>query len=161
MLCLCKRHTKKLAGITLPKNLNKEELDMKLNDSTDIINVTIINMADGVESKLFEIKGSRCHFHKEFNYQDYIIQLRLDWGDVAHGEPVLDADIWCGPKNKKNRLRNGPWHHAEKVFDSACRRYIYIFKFENLKLRLGTKITAAKNIKCDVRVVKPSREDSK
>jgi len=134
---------------------------MKLNDSTDIINVTIINMADGVESKLFEIKGSRCHFHKEFNYQNYIILLRLHWDDVVNGEPMLDADIWRKPKNKKNRLRNGPWHHSEKVFDSACRRYIYTFKFENLKLRLGTKITAAKNIKCDVRVVKPSREDSK
>ena len=71
---------------------------MKFNDSTQIISVTMINMDDGTETQLFERKGSKCHFHKEFAYQNYIINLRLDWNDIVNGEPMLDADIWVKTK---------------------------------------------------------------
>lgn len=129
---------------------------MKLNDSTEIINVTVINTVDGTEEKLCEIKDSKCLFCKEFDYKDYVICLRLDWRDIRNSEPTLDADIWRKPKNRKNRLRKGPWHHTEKKFDLNIGRYIYTFEFESLKLCLGTKTTAASNILCDVRIVKPS-----
>lgn len=131
---------------------------MKINDSTTITSVTMINMDDGIESELFEIKGSRCHFSQEFEYQDYIIQLRLDWDDLVNGDPKLDVDIWRKFKHKNNRLRKGPWHHAEKKFDSAMGRYIYTFEFENLRLRLGTKTTATKDMRCRINIVRPSRD---
>lgn len=131
---------------------------MKINPSTIITKVTVINMDNGGETELFEIKDSKCHFHKEFEYQDYIIQLRLDWSDVINGDPVLDTDIWRKPKCRKNRLRNGPWHHAEKQFDSASGRNIYTFEFENLRLRLGTKTSVAKILHCDLRVIAPPKE---
>ena len=130
---------------------------MRFNNSTQIISVTIINIADDTEEKLHEIKGSKCHFCKEFDYSDYLIRLRLDWKDIRNGEPTLDADIWRKPKSKKNCLRKGPWHHTEKKFDPSIGRYIYTFEFENLRLCLGTKITAAKDIICDVRILKPSQ----
>lgn len=120
----------------------------------------MINMDDGTETKLDEIRGSKCHFHRTFDYQDYIIQLRLDWDDVVTGDPMLDADIWRKPKSKRTRLRNGPWHHSKKEYDAASMRNIYTFRFNSLKLRLGTKTTAVKDIKCDVRIRKaPEKQD--
>lgn len=132
---------------------------MELNDTTEIVSVSIINMDDGTETQLFEISGSHCHFRKEFEYKNYIIQLRIDWKDIVNGDPVLDADIWRKPKNEKNRLKNGPWHHSEKKFDSGTGRNVYAFEFEGLKLCFGTKTTAAKNIRCDVRIVRPPQRD--
>ena len=131
---------------------------MKLNESTEIISVTFSNMADGFEEKLYEIKGSRCHFCKEFDYKDYVIRLRLDWKDIRNSEPTLAADIWRKPKNRRNRLRNGLWHHTEKSFNPTLNRYIYTFEFENLKLHLGTKTTVGKILPCNAVIVKPSQE---
>jgi len=130
---------------------------MKINPSTVITSVTMINMDNDIESELFEITGSKCHFNKEFEYKDYLIQLRLDWNDIVNGDPVMDADIWRKPKCRKNRLRNGRWHHSEKKFDSASGRNIYMFEFENFKLRLGTKASVAKILRCDLRVIKPTQ----
>jgi len=127
---------------------------MELNDSTQIISIAMINMDDGTETLLFERKGSKCHFHEEFVYQNYIINLRLDWKDIANGEPMLDADIWVKTKDKKNRLRNGPWHHNEKKPDPFTGGNIYTFEFKNLKLRLGTKTTVAKDIACKVNIAR-------
>ena len=56
---------------------------MKLNNSTQIISVKLINTDDGEEYTLSEIEGSRQHFVDKFNFQDYYIQLRLDCARAA------------------------------------------------------------------------------
>lgn len=124
---------------------------MKLDDSTTITEVIMTNMDDDTESTLYEEKGSKCHFYKKVDFQNFIITLRLDWSDVINGDPILDADIWRKPKNKKNRLKNGRWHHTRKNYDPTSCRYIYSFEFQNLKLRLAPKITVAKDINNDFR----------
>lgn len=66
---------------------------MKIDNSTEIVSVTLIDILTREESKLFERPKSKCYFKKPFKFKDYYIQLRLDWSDVQEGEPVLDVDI--------------------------------------------------------------------
>jgi len=112
---------------------------MKLNNSTEIISVEMINIDDGKESTLFERPRSRCHFDEMFRFQNYFIQLRLDWTDVKNGEPMLDADIWTEINGKKNFLKKGSWHHTKKKLNEKTGKNVYTFKFRNLILRLTTK----------------------
>ena len=42
---------------------------------------------------LHDREGRQCHFTKRFTYQDYDVQLRLDWDDIATCEPKLYVDI--------------------------------------------------------------------
>ena len=131
---------------------------MRLDSQTEIIKATMINADNNEELLLFEKEGSRCHFRKEFEHQGYIISLRLDWGDVVNGEPKLDADIWRKSKNKNNRLRNGEWHHTTKEFDEKIGVHIYLFEFQNLRLRLATRTTVGKRLSCSAVIVKPSQK---
>ena len=117
---------------------------MKINNSTQIISAKLINSDDGKESTLFQRVGSRQHFMDEFHFQDYLIQLRLDWTDVRSGDPMLDADIWTEINGEKNFLRKGPWHHIEKKLDEKTGKRLYSFKFKNLTLNLIAKMTIAK-----------------
>jgi hypothetical protein len=118
---------------------------MKLNGATTIVDVTVVNMEDGTEKKLFERKGSKCHFVEDFEYNEYIIQLRLDWNDISSGDPVLDADIWAKPRCKENRLKNGRWHHTKKEFDQKAGSKIYFFKFKNFEFKIKARVTVAKD----------------
>lgn len=122
---------------------------MKLNNSTQIISAKLINSDDGKESTLFERVGRRQHFMNEFHFQDYLIQLRLDWTDVRSGDPMLDADIWTEINGKKKFLRKGPWHHTEKELDEKTGEKLYSFKFKNLALHLIAKMTIAKTFTID------------
>ena len=131
---------------------------MKLNNSTRIISVQLINIDDGKESTLSERRGRRCHFNEVFRFQDYFVQLRLDWSDVRNGEPMLDADIWTKINGKKNFLRKGSWHHTEKKYDEKIGEKVYTFKFKNLILRLITKKTMAKTYTIDTILVRLAPE---
>jgi len=134
---------------------------MKLNNSTHIITVKFINSDDGKESTLFEVEGSSQHFLKKFHFQDYWIQLRLDWTDIRGGDPMLDADIWTEINGKKIFLRNGPWHRTEKKFDEKTGIKLYFFKFKNLTLNLIAKMTMAKTFTVDTILARFSIEAQK
>lgn len=86
------------------------------------------------------------HFYKIIIFGKYKIQLRLDWGDIQNGEPVLDADIWREHTGKKEHLRNGDWHHTLKEFNKDIGQKIYIFTFKGIKLFLSTIKTFSKTI---------------
>lgn len=119
---------------------------MKLDDTTEILSISIIDINRGTEARLFEREGSRCHFNEIFRFQEYFIQLRLDWDDLNNGEPMLDADIWTEKCGKKDFLKKGPWHHTKKKFDNVLGETIYTFEFGNLKLYLKTKKSISKDI---------------
>lgn len=125
---------------------------MKISPSTIITSATLINLDNNFNFRLFERQGSRCHFCKELEFQDYIIHLRLDWKDIVNNAPVLDVDIWRKPKNKKNRLKTGRWHHVSKYFSQKHNRNVYSFEFMNLKLELGAEIGVAKIFTTDLRM---------
>jgi predicted DNA-binding protein len=134
---------------------------MKLDDSTQIISVELINVDNGEVSTLFERRGSRCHFNEVFHFQGYFIQLRLDWDDVKTGEPLLDADIWTETNGKKIFLRKGSWHHTEKKLDEETGKKVYTFRFENLVLHLATKKTIAKTFTVDTILIRLAPEAKK
>lgn len=119
---------------------------MKIDDSTDIIKVVMININTGEEFELVEKPDSKCHFLEPFSFGDYRIQLRIDWSDIQHGDPVLDADIWTESNNKKIKVKNEKWHHSFKEVDRSINQSVYIFKFENLQLCLTTRKTIGKMI---------------
>lgn len=125
---------------------------MKIDNSTEIVSVTMIDIDTGEEKKLREREGSKCHFREKIELENNWIQLRVDWGDIRNEEPILDADIYSKTTGKK--IKNGPWHQNEKKLDSNTGQRIYIFKFENLILKLGTRTTIAKDMKCDIRFSK-------
>ena len=134
---------------------------MKLNNSTQIISVELINIDDGKESTLFERRGSKCHFNEVFHFQDYFIQLRLHWADVKSGEPMLDADIWTEINGKKNFQKKGSWHHTEKKLDEKTGKKVYTFKFKNLILHLITEKTMAKTFTGDAILMRLAPEAKK
>ena len=113
-----------------------------LGNGKNILSMTLIDLSSGKETHLFERSESRCHFLEDINYQQYIITLRIDWGDIRDTDPVLDADIFQNNNGKKGkRLKNGKWHHTLKQFDEQSNKKIYEFSFRDLKLRLSAQMT--------------------
>jgi hypothetical protein len=90
-----------------------------------IISVKMIEINSGDEEILYKRQGSRCHFKKWFSYNNYEIQLRLDWKDIINKEPMLDADI--RDKTTGKLLRNGKWHHTKMEYDDPNRDEIIFF----------------------------------
>ena len=124
--------------------------------------MTLVNLGTGKEVTLFEREGSRCHFYDDIYLDDYIITLRIDWGDIRNTDPVLDADVCrniLGKKGKK--LKNGKWHHTLKDFDEMENRKIYEFSFRDLKLRLSEKMTFPLSLGMDVILVKKGHGEEK
>ncbi len=134
---------------------------MRLDDSTEIKSATLIDLNKGKELKLFERTGCRCHFHKEFTFKNYFIQLRLDWSDIRNNEPTLDADIWIMKDYEKKFLKKGEWHHTERKIDPEMGRNIYKFRFKDLELRLVSRKTVAKTFSADAILIRDSVEVEK
>lgn len=139
--------------------LLRENMPIQIGNSKNILSMKLVNIDNNEEMPLFERTGSRCHFNKEICFCDYIIYLRVDWGCIKNSDPVLDADIYrniSGSKGK--RIKNGSWHHTEKRYDQDSNRIIYLFKFQNLQLRLMSQISVAMGVGLDAILV---REDEK
>lgn len=116
---------------------------MKTDNNIEIVKCVLINLDNNTEEILFEREDSKCHFRKDIEYKNYIIQLRLDWTDIRNNEPVLDADIYEKPKSKRTKLPKDSWHHNEKKYDKEVDGYIYSFDFQGLKLRLTSRKSLA------------------
>lgn len=118
--------------------------------NSGIIEIRLLNIKTGDEhllQKKPERSGgvSRCSFMDVFPFGIYNIQLRLDWGDIKNGDPVLDGDIWTADSSGEKHFIKGhrPWHRTDKKLDKETGRHIYTFKFnDDLTLTLGTKITS-------------------
>ena len=59
----------------------------------EIIQIEVINKETGETKILSERKGSNCQFMDEFCFEEFFIQLRLDWidQDYKYQEPTLMA----------------------------------------------------------------------
>ena len=136
-------------------------MSIDLGSGKRVLSMTLVDMDSGRETVLFEREGSRCHFNKEIHVEDYIITLRVDWGDIQNTDPVLDADIYLNVSGKSGgKLRNGNWHHTFKEDASGnCR--VYDFSFKNLKLRLGAKMAFSLSTSMDAIIVKEGHDKSK
>ena len=126
---------------------------MRLDPETEIKSVVFIDVNTNEESLLFEHTGSYCHFRHTTKYENYFVQLRLDWHDKdEHGEPTLDADIWTFVSGRKISVEKGSWHQTRKTIDEGSSQWLYIFKFKNLKLHIITKKTIAKSLTAKARI---------
>lgn len=119
-----------------------------------IISVTMVNV-DTKEEVILVRKNSknRCHFNEWLSYRDYEIQLRFDYNGKPNEPPTLDADI--RKKTTGELIKKGPWHHTDAKYDASSNTHIYIFRFEDLELRLSIITTAATDQPFTVRVGKP------
>lgn len=137
-------------------------MPIDLGSGKNVLSMSLIDLCTGKEAALFEHEGSRCHFNEDIYFEDYIITLRVGWGDIRNTAPVLDADIYqniLGKKGKK--LRNGNWHHTLKKFDINENRKIYDFLFNQLKLRLCAKMSFSLSVGMDAILVKKGHDESK
>jgi hypothetical protein len=100
-----------------------------------LISIKMIDKETKKEEVLYKRPHSRCHFKEWFAYETYKIQLRLDWDDIANGEPMLDADII--DLTSGNRVRNGNWHHTSVTIDPNSKMKTYVFRFQNLEMELS------------------------
>lgn len=136
-------------------------MTIDLGNGKCVLSMTLVDLSTGNEQTLFEREGSRCHFNDDVYFQNYIITLRIDWGDLQNEDPVLDADIYenvSGRKGKK--LKNGPWHHTLKEFDQGENRKIYCFSFQSLRLSLGARMTFGLSAKIDAILVGSKHDDT-
>jgi hypothetical protein len=115
------------------------------------ISASFENIDTGNKEVLFDRVGSNCSFSKFINFENYQVQLRLDWDDLINGKPRLDADI--KDKTTGIMLRKGPWHHTDPEFMKSEGRTIYTFRFKSLQLRLGTIMTMGIDLKADAVIV--------
>ena len=121
-----------------------------LGKGKNVLSMTLIDLSTGKETTLFERQGSKCHFNEDIYFQNYIITLRIDWGDIRNSDPVLDADIYQNESgNKGEKLRNGHWHHTLKDFDEDDNLKLYYFSFDQLKLKLAAKMTFSLSVRMD------------
>jgi hypothetical protein len=100
------------------------------------------------ESKELQTKqNSVCHFFEEFQIENDIIVLRLDWSDVdEHGHPTIDADFYDKntfyDKNKRKKLSlkgdRKDAHHTSSTGEGQ-RSYSWEFKGNKLKFRVKVR----------------------
>lgn len=118
-------------------------MSVKINDSTRVLAMKFIDTDTNEERPLFERENSKCFFIKDdLDFGDYIITLRIDWGDMNEREPILDADIYKKIQGrKKKKIKNGHWHHTKKELDSSANSYRYLFVFKERTLPLISQTT--------------------
>jgi len=121
-----------------------------LDGGKSVLSMSLLDLNSGDEATLFERTCSRCLFRDDISFDQYIITLRVDWGDIRNTDPVLDADIYENVSGKKGRrLRNGPWHHTMKNVIPKENMAVYDFVFRKLRLRLSAKMTFAVGVSMD------------
>ncbi len=138
-----------------------EDMPIQIGKSKQILSMKLMNIDTNKEMPLFERVGSRCHFNEEILTDEYIIYLRVDWGDIKNSDPLLDADIYRNIAGAKGeRIKNGSWHHTEKKYDQDSNQIIYLFKFGNLQLHLMSQISVAMSVGVDAILVREDEKDA-
>ncbi|OFW40317.1 MAG: hypothetical protein A3J28_10680 [Acidobacteria bacterium RIFCSPLOWO2_12_FULL_60_22] len=98
-------------------------------------------------------EASPCTFFDVLTDGSFDITLRLDWSKMdSNGDPILDADI--KHRGKKYRVCEKKWHHTRKAFESG--EWVYIFEFENIKLRFKVGTTNQRHQQGQARIAPPA-----
>lgn len=96
----------------------------------------------------FHRPDSHCTFTEEREYGRFAITLRLDWGDLLLGEPMLDMDVALrNDDGTRRRLKPSKHknHHtrlSDLVPGSKAPR-VYDLEYEGLHMRLVARKTFA------------------
>lgn len=133
-------------------------MPIDLGNGKAVLSMTLIDISNGKELTLFERESSKCHFHEDIYFGDYIVTLRIDWGDIQNTDPVMDADIYLNDSMKKGKkIKNGSWHHTVKKFDENENKKVYDFTFRDLRLRLSARMNFSLSLGMGAIIVR--RED--
>ena len=136
----------------------RESMPIQIDKNKHILSMKLVNVDTNDEMLLFERMGRNCHFNKEILTDDYIIYLRVHWGDIRNSDPVLDPEVYRNISGKKGKkIRYGSWHHTEKRYDQDSNSKIYLFRFKKLQLRLMSKISVAMGVGLDAILVKENK----
>jgi hypothetical protein len=103
--------------------------------ASTIARALVTDLDTGETVELTSRLNSRCLFFEPFPAGAYVVQLRLDWGDLDNcGRPRLDADF-LDPDSRRpdHSMRGHSAHHADAAasgprvyewsFDDAARRF--------------------------------------
>lgn len=132
---------------------------IKLPDGRTSLKTVLVDRSSGREIVLFEREGSRCQFAVDYPYNTYIIALRVDWGDLEKGDPVLDADIFLNAGGSRGkRIANAEWHHTRLTPTSSGDLRIYAFRFKGLTLELIARKSLALTVGVSACIVNQGTE---
>lgn len=97
--------------------------------ASQIARVEVTDLETGETTELATRPASVCLFFDRFNAGDFLVQLRLDWGDIdANRHPTLDADFLDPVTEKLDRsMRGHPAHHSHAA-GSGPRVYEWLFE---------------------------------
>ena len=108
--------------------------------ATEIVRAVVTDLDTGQVSQLTAKPGSVCHFLERFEIGGYLVQLRLDWGDLdGHGHPRLDADFLNPATREHDRsMERHPAHHTTS---SSADARTYQWLFADAALRFTVAVT--------------------
>jgi hypothetical protein len=130
--------------------------------------VLAVELFDIVANKLlatYHRERSRCSFTDEILHREYEIILRVDWGDLKDGEPVLDMDVYrtnSDGSRTQVQPRSASWHHTtlSTLQPGSASPRAYDVEFQGLRMRLVTKKTFGVGVGLSVHVVDPTATGS-
>jgi len=135
---------------------------LKIDDSTEIARVEIIDRKTNERTILSEKGDSRCFFlDKPLDYEDvkagikYRIRLRLDQNDLdKNGNPMLDADVSKIQNEREIKIpksvgKKQGWHHTTGKIDPQTQERVYYFSFQAFNLEITVIKTIRKFITSD------------
>lgn len=113
--------------------------------------VELVDLERKEQIRTFHRDRRRCTFTEELNYHGFDLILRLDWGVLVDGEPMLDLDV-VQKKTDGTRVRlkpkHIPVHHTSlsSLLSGSTEPRVYDLQYEGLRLRLVAKKTFAVSI---------------
>jgi len=126
----------------------------------------VTDLDTGESAELTVRSNSRCLFFEPFTAGAYLVQLRLDWGDLdQHGQPRLDADFLDPDSGRiDHSMRRHPAHNTDSTgddartyewsFDDAARRFMVAITWS-----VSAHVAATSSVSCAPTVVRAPRAE--
>lgn len=125
-----------------------------------VLKVELFDLVKNEQIQTFHREGKHCTFSTAILHGDFELSLRLDWGDLQEGEPMLDLDVVrITAEGIRNVLKPKqiPQHHTSLSGLPAGNDTprTYDLKYQGLSLRIVAKKSFALTVGLDAFVVNP------
>lgn len=107
--------------------------------ASSIARAIVTYLDTGTIVELESRPNSRCLFFDRFAAGPYVIQLRLDWGDIdVNGNPLLDADFIDPATGRVDHsMRAHAAHHTSSTNTAGARTYEWLFSDVGLRFTVA------------------------
>lgn len=134
-------------------------MSIPLPDGRTVLRTVLIERRNNTEHVLFERPERFCSFAHEIVHEGHVICLRIDWRDISHGEPTLDAQIFeVRDGHRDHELPKRSWHHT-RVTAQGTDTQCYRFTFRGLELELIARKSLAVSASLDAYIYDPGATD--